>query len=80
MSLDKFFNPESVAIVGASRQKGKVGYEIVASLISGGYQGKLFPINPKAEEIEGLPCYPDLQAIGQTPELVIIIVPARIVP
>jgi len=80
MSLDKFFNPESVAIVGASRQKGKVGHEIVASLISGGYQGKLFPINPKAEEIEGLPCYPDLQAIGQTPEVVIIIVPARIVP
>jgi len=79
MSLKSFFGPKSVAIVGASRQKGKVGYEILTNLVAGGYAGKIFPINPKADEIEGLKCYPDLASIGQTPELVIIIVPAQFV-
>ncbi len=80
MSLKNFFNPKSVAIVGASRQKGKVGYEILSNMISAGYQGKIFPVNPKADSIEGLKCYPDLESIGEVPELVIIIVPAKIVP
>ncbi len=80
MSLQSFFNPKSVAIIGASRQKGKVGYEILANLIAGGYPGKILPVNPKADEIEGLKCYPDLAAIGETPDLVIVIVPAQFVP
>ena len=80
MSLKSFFNPKSVAIVGASSQKGKVGYEILRNMIDAGYKGKIFPINPKSETIEGLPCYADLAAIGRTPDLVIIIVPAKIVP
>ncbi len=77
MALKKFFNPGSVAIVGASRTKGKVGYEILKSMLEAGYQGSIFPINPKAELIEGLKCYPDLSSIGQVPELVIISVPAQ---
>jgi len=80
MSLESFFNPKSVAIVGASREKNKVGHEILANLIAAGYKGDLFPVNPKADSIEGLKCYPDLQSIGQIPDLVIIIVPAKIVP
>ncbi len=80
MSFQGFFNPKSVAIIGASRQKGKVGYEILANLIAGGYAGKIFPVNPKADEIEGLKCYPDLATIGETPDLVIVIVPAQFVP
>jgi len=80
MSLESFFNPKSVAIVGASRQKGKVGYEIMANLIEGGYPGKIYPVNPNADTIEGLKCFPDLKSIGQTPDLVIVIVPARFVP
>ncbi len=79
MTLEKFFNPGSVAIVGASRQKGKVGYEILKSMIDGGYPGEIFPINPSADEIEGLKCFGDLKSIGQTPDLVIIVVPAKIV-
>jgi acetyl coenzyme A synthetase (ADP forming)-like protein len=80
MSLESFFSPKSVAIVGASRQKGKVGYEILTNLVAGGYKGKIFPINPKADEIEGLKCYPDLTSLGAVPELVIVIVPAQLVP
>jgi acetyl coenzyme A synthetase (ADP forming)-like protein len=80
MGLESFFNPQSVAIVGASRQKGKVGYEILSNMIAAGYKGKIFPVNPNADTIEGLKCYPNLESIEQVPELVIIIVPAKIVP
>ena len=80
MSLEKFFSPRSVAIVGASQKKGKVGYEILTSMVKGGYEGKIFPVNHKASEIGGIKCHPDLKSIGETPELVLIIVPARFVP
>jgi acetyltransferase len=69
-----------VAVVGASREPGKVGHEILTSLLEGGFEGKVFPVNPKAEEVEGLQCYADLKSIGQTPDLVIVVVPAKIVP
>ena len=48
MSLEGFFDPKAIAVVGASRQKGKTGHEILAALIKGGYEGKILPINPKA--------------------------------
>jgi len=80
MSMEAFFSPRSVAVVGASREKGKVGHEILASLVRGGYEGKIFPVNPKAADVEGIPCHPDLKSIGETPDLVVIVVPARIVP
>ncbi len=80
MSLENFFNPESVAIVGASHQKGKVGYEILKNMIDAGYKGKIFPINLKSQSIEGLKCYPDLESLGVIPDLVIIVIPAKIVP
>jgi len=80
MSFESFFNPQSVAIVGASRQRGKVGYEILSNMLAAGYQGKIFPVNRKAEEIEGLKCYPDLVSIVEVPELVVLVIPAKIVP
>ncbi len=80
MTLDRFFNPQSVAIVGASRQPNKVGYEVLAGLLKGGYPGKIFPVNPTAEEVQGLKAWPDLKSIGQTPELVLLIVSAKYVP
>ena len=80
MSIRGFFEPESVAVVGASRHKGKVGHEIVASLLGGGFAGPIYPVNPKAEEVEGLRCYPDLKSIGSAPSLVVIAVPAKAVP
>jgi acetyltransferase len=80
MSLETFFNPKSVAIVGASQTKGKVGYEILTNIVAGGYEGKIFPVNHKAEIIENIKCYPTLEAIGEVPELVIVIIPAKFVP
>ncbi len=80
MGLESFFNPKSVAIVGASRQKSKVGYEILANMMGAGYKGEIYPVNPQADTIEGFKCYPDLESIKKVPELVIIVVPAKIVP
>jgi len=80
MSLEMFFNPSTVAIVGASQTAGKVGYEVLTNMIAADYKGKIFPVNNKAVTIEGLKCYPDLESIGQIPDLVIIILPARAVP
>jgi len=77
MSFENFFNPKSVAVVGASRQPGKVGYEILKSMIDGKFEGKIFPVNPKADEVEGLKCHPDLTSIGEVPDLVIVVIPAK---
>jgi len=79
MSLEKFFSPSSIAVVGASREKGKVGHEILVNLISGGFEGPIYPVNPKAEEVEGLRCYASIEEIDSTPDLAIIVVPARFV-
>jgi len=80
MSIDAFFNPRSIAVVGASRREGKVGHEILANLLAGGYEGEIIPINPKADEIENLPCRADLKALDRAPDLVIVVVPAPAVP
>ncbi len=79
MSLDSFFTPRSVAVVGASREAGKVGHELLVSLIQGGFAGPIYPINPKADEVEGRPCYRDLTATPSVPDLVIIVVPSKAV-
>lgn len=75
MSFEKFFCPQSVAIVGASQHKGKVGHEILMNMIEAGFPGQIYPINNKADTIAGLRCYPDLLSIGKTPELVVVVVP-----
>ncbi|HSA97841.1 MAG TPA: acetate--CoA ligase family protein, partial [Candidatus Nitrosotenuis sp.] len=56
--MEKFFTPQSVALVGASATPGKVGNSVLDSLAKHDYKGKVYPINPKAEEILGLKCYP----------------------
>jgi len=73
--LDSLLSPKTVAVVGASKHKGKVGYEILCNLISCGFEGQIVPVNPSAEEICGLKCYPSLSAFGGRIELSVIVVP-----
>jgi len=73
--LDMFFNPQSVAVIGASRDETKLGYGILKNIIDYGYPGRIYPINPKADEILGLPCYPSVTAVPDPVELVVIVVP-----
>jgi len=79
-SLDCLFNARSVAVVGASASPGKTGHTVLKNILEGGYQGKIFPINPKAEEILGAKCYPSLQDVPGTVDLVVVIVPGKMVP
>jgi acetyltransferase len=74
--LDLIFSPRSVAVVGASRNPGKIGYEIVHNLIINEYRGRVYPVNPKAQAIHGLPCYPSVLALPEPVDLAIITIPA----
>ncbi len=80
MNFDSFMRPKSVAIVGASRDPGKVGHAVLNCLIRGGYEGKIFAVNPNAGEIAGIRCWPDLRSIKEVPELVVVVVPPPAVP
>ncbi|MGD9405453.1 MAG: CoA-binding protein, partial [Anaerolineae bacterium] len=58
--LRKLFHGRSVAVVGASTDPGKLGHEILANIVEGGFQGRVYPVNPKASEVRGLTAYPSL--------------------
>jgi acyl-CoA synthetase (NDP forming) len=77
--LDFFFNPDGVAILGASSNKLKTGYHIVKNLLAG-YKGKIYPVNPNYEEILGLPCYPDVESIPGNFDCAIYFIPSRHLP
>lgn len=77
--LEKLFDPASVAVIGASRTKGKVGRAVLDNLLES-YSGRIIPINPKADEILGLPCYPTILDAPGGAELAAIVVPAVLVP
>ena len=78
-SLRAFFEPGSVAIIGASRTPGKGGYNIIENLQRLGYQGKIYPVNPRAQQILGQPAYPDLKHTPEPPELALIVLPPPMV-
>jgi acetyltransferase len=79
MNLEKLFNPQTIAIVGASQEKGKVGSVITKNLIELGYTGKTFLVNPKHEKIFEQKSYRSLEDIIEKIDLAIIILPAKIV-
>lgn len=78
--LEEFFAPRAVAVVGASREPGKVGHDVLRNLQKYGFRGAIYPINPKAEEILGLRCYASIGEVPGPVDLAVIVVPARFVP
>ncbi|MEW6274860.1 MAG: acetate--CoA ligase alpha subunit [Bacillota bacterium] len=80
MTLASILKPESVAIVGASKTPGKIGNVLVRNIIDSGYQGKIYPINPKETEIEGITCYPGLPAVQEKIDLAVMAIPAARTP
>ncbi len=65
-----------VAVVGASRDKEKYGYKVLMDLRNAGYE--TYGVNPSVDEIEGVPCYPDLASLPERPQLVITVVPPKV--
>lgn len=78
--LHKFFYPESVAIVGASRNPFRVNYHLVANLVKLGFQGKIYPVNPEAGDILGLKAYPSLKSIEGPVDLAVVAVSHQATP
>ncbi len=81
-SLVSFFAPNGVAVIGASRDPTKLSYGIMRNLLdpAHGYRGPIYPVNPKADEILGLRCYPDIAAVPDPVELAVLVLPAGLVP
>ena len=77
--LDMFFAPKSVAVIGASRQPEKLGYGVLSNIVTLGYEGKVYPINPKADEILGLKCYASVLDVPDSIDLAVIVIPAKYV-
>ncbi len=77
--LDHFFKPASIAVVGATPNKAKGGYALIANMLEQ-FQGPVYPVNPRYEEVLGVRCYPSISAVPEPVELAIVFVPARTVP
>jgi len=70
------FEPRSIAVIGASQEPSKIGYKIVSNILSGGYQGKVYPVNTRGSEILGLRSYKKITEIEDSVDVGCIVVPA----
>lgn len=77
--LESLLYPKAIAVYGASTTPVKVGHEVISNLIKNGYKGRILPINPKENEVLGLPAYKDPKDAGQTIDLGVIVVPKPVV-
>jgi len=80
--LEAFFEPASIAVIGASSTPAKLGHAVLKNLVEGGYvqRGKVYPINPTATEILGLPAYPNVLEVPGPVDLAVIVIPYQHVP
>ncbi|HBG81824.1 TPA: acyl-CoA synthetase [candidate division CPR2 bacterium] len=80
MKKNLLFQPKSIAIIGASRDPDKLGFLVLANIKRYGFRGKIYPVNPKAEEILGYKCYQTIHHIPDSVDMAVILVPAFYVP
>jgi len=73
--LDAVFAPNAIALIGASTTPGKVGYDIFANILKGGYKGTLYPVNPAAKSVLSMKAYPSIGEIPDVVDLSIIVLP-----
>ena len=78
-NIKYLFEPRSIAVIGASSDKGKIGHSVMNNIIKGGYQGKIYPINPRGGEIEGIKAYKSIMDINGEIDVACITIPAKFV-
>lgn len=78
-SLDPLFRPESVAVIGASRSPGTIGYQIVDNLVRHGFQGVVYPVNPKARSVHSFPAFPSISDVPGQVDMAVVVVPKEFV-
>ncbi len=79
LQMRELFEPASVAVIGASAERNKVGNIILGNIIESGFQGPLYPVNPRYEEVLGLKCYPRITDVPGPVEMAVVVVPAKFV-
>jgi len=77
--MNRIMRPDAVAVIGASAEDGKIGNSVMKNLINGGYQGKIYPIHPKAEEIMGRKAYKSVKDVPGTVDVAVFAIPAKFV-
>jgi acetyl coenzyme A synthetase (ADP forming)-like protein len=75
-SMERLLRPRSIAVIGASRQPGTVGFELLRNLVTGGFTGPVYPVNPEATSVASLPAWPSIDAVPGPVDLAVIAVPA----
>ena len=78
-SLDAIFRPRAVAVVGASRTRGNIGAEVFHNLVSSGFPGPVYPVNPRTEAVQSVRAYPSVRDIPGAVDLAVLVVPPRLV-
>lgn len=79
-AMNRIMHPRSIAVIGASAEDGKIGNSVMKNLVNGGYQGEIYPINPKADEILGRPAYGSVAEIPGEVDVAVFAVPGKAVP
>jgi acetyl coenzyme A synthetase (ADP forming)-like protein len=79
-AMNRIMRPESVAVIGASAEDGKIGNSVMKNLIDGGYQGRIFPIHPTLDEVLGKKAYRSVDQVPGTVDIAVFAIPARLVP
>ncbi|APH74013.1 bifunctional acetate--CoA ligase family protein/GNAT family N-acetyltransferase [Aquibium oceanicum] len=79
-NLEFAVRPRSVAIIGASVKPGSVGRVVTDNIVNGGFEGDIWPVNPKYGEVSGIPCYPDAASLPGVPDLGVVVTPPQVVP
>ena len=77
LSLDCIFRPKTIAVIGASKRRGSIGREIFGNLLEFGFEGMVFPVNPKSNVVNSMKCYRSVLEIPEPVDLAIIVVPKR---
>jgi acetyltransferase len=78
--LNSIFKPKRIALIGVSDNPNSVGGITLRNLVGGGFNGVVYPVNPKREAVFGIPCYPDVKSLPKTPDLAVIMTAAKFVP
>lgn len=78
--LHTLFNPKIIAVIGASNTDGTVGYSLMRNLLSSGFEGTIYPVNPRRQNVQGVKSYPRISDLPEKPDMAIIATPSQSVP
>src|SRR6478672_10245538 len=74
-ALDALLKPRSIAVIGASRQQNTIGNQIVSNLVTHGFTGEVYPVNPRAKSVSSIPAWPNLDSLPTAVDCAIVCVP-----